>query len=174
MHLLNPRGEVRFLWLTHAKSHTHTQKCRSNAATHTSLSLSLSISKSVSIAFISYNNSAGAPRSFSRHIYNWINGFISLHLSWKEHFLYYAYALVLECLFVCVHVWFPSLLISASIQSVNGSACIMTWGKRAGRQPISCFYRVFICLDSSFCLRSQFQMIISSLKFRDLVLYAYT
>lgn len=102
---------------------------------------------------VSYNNSEGALRGFSRHIYNWINESIFIPELDGTNYLclcvcvqcVYTYVGLCVCLCafhffkifyykcasvpVCPHVWFPCLLISAPTQSVSGSARVMTWRK---------------------------------------------
>lgn len=109
---------------------------------HTTECLAFLISKSVSTTFVSYNNSGGAPRGFTGHIYHWLYiytraGGDILPLSADRFqnvclcvfvncffFLYYAGAFVL-CACMCLHVWFPSLLQSL-VLPLRMSACFGT------------------------------------------------
>lgn len=97
----------------------------------------------VSTKLVSINNSAGALRSFTGHIYILINGSIprpQLGLTYCPHLcalFHRPFFMVIMLVCLCLHVWPPSLLISILTQNVNGSVCSMTRGKNHANKLFS-------------------------------------
>lgn len=121
---LNPSGHLEWGRVSvtdaHTETYTHTQ-LRNETSNNTQQSSSLLISKSVPAALVSYNNSAGSPRGFTRHIYNWINGSISTpELDLK----YYLCVFQNGCVSVpvCVYLFIFSLLCNLCMHTF---ACVV-------------------------------------------------